>query len=182
MTDYHTTYKGPEGQTTQWEDIQIKLGNMAPKPKKAPAAKYEGEQETVQDSKWLSGRDEDELGEVEDHFTDDRLLESIRYSASYCQLSSKSTPQIWTSIAAIAYRGCSLGMNTSYCMLFRQQRLKELKHAANTPLQGRLEFIRSTDFRQAVTQASESKWVVVTLYKDKCVPLLEALPHTALDA
>lgn len=78
MTDYHTTYKGPEGQTTQWEDIQIKLGNMAPKLKKAPAPKYEGEHEVVQDSKWLAGRDEDELAEIEDHFTDDRLLESIR--------------------------------------------------------------------------------------------------------
>lgn len=31
MTDYHTTYKGPEGESTQWDDIQAKLGNKAPK-------------------------------------------------------------------------------------------------------------------------------------------------------
>ena len=23
MTDYHTTYKGPEGQTTEWDDLQV---------------------------------------------------------------------------------------------------------------------------------------------------------------
>ena len=31
MTDYHTTYKGPEGETTQWDDIQAKLGNKPAK-------------------------------------------------------------------------------------------------------------------------------------------------------
>lgn len=31
MADYHTVYKGPEGETTQWEDIQRRLGNLGPK-------------------------------------------------------------------------------------------------------------------------------------------------------
>ena len=45
MADYHTQYKGPEGETTEWEDIHIKLGNMAPKPKPAKAPEYEPDQE-----------------------------------------------------------------------------------------------------------------------------------------
>ena len=31
MTEYHTIYKGPEGESTKWDDIQRKLGNKAPK-------------------------------------------------------------------------------------------------------------------------------------------------------
>lgn len=31
-----------------------------------------------------------------------------------------------------------------------------------------MDFIRATDFRQRVTEASAKQWVVVTLYKDKC--------------
>jgi len=31
MADYHTTYVGPEGETTQWDDIQRKLGNLPAK-------------------------------------------------------------------------------------------------------------------------------------------------------
>jgi hypothetical protein len=33
MTEYHSVYKGPEGETTQWDDIQRKLGNL---PEKVP--------------------------------------------------------------------------------------------------------------------------------------------------
>lgn len=31
MTEYHTVYKGPEGESTQWDDIQAKLGNRPAK-------------------------------------------------------------------------------------------------------------------------------------------------------
>ena len=31
MTEYHTVYKGPEGETTQWDDIQAKHGNLPAK-------------------------------------------------------------------------------------------------------------------------------------------------------
>jgi hypothetical protein len=78
MSDYHTTYKGPEGQTTQWEDIQIRLGNMAPKPAKHRAPKYEGEKEVVKDQQWLAEQDEEQLNEHEDTFVDDREMEMLR--------------------------------------------------------------------------------------------------------
>lgn len=29
MTEYHTVYKGPEGETTQWDDIQRKMGGCS---------------------------------------------------------------------------------------------------------------------------------------------------------
>jgi len=31
MTDYHTTYQGHEGETTEWDDIQAKHGNKPAK-------------------------------------------------------------------------------------------------------------------------------------------------------
>lgn len=34
MTDYHTTYKGQEGETTEWDDIQAKHGNKPAKVKR----------------------------------------------------------------------------------------------------------------------------------------------------
>jgi hypothetical protein len=41
MTDYHTVYKGNEGETTEWDDIQRKQGNFPDKvrifsPSKSP--------------------------------------------------------------------------------------------------------------------------------------------------
>jgi hypothetical protein len=82
MTEYHTTYKGPEGQTTQWEDIQIRLGNMAPKPPKHKPPKYEGEEEVVKDRAWVLEQDEAELSSLEDEFEDDRELAALRYASS----------------------------------------------------------------------------------------------------
>ncbi|KAF5763930.1 hypothetical protein HanRHA438_Chr15g0698251 [Helianthus annuus] len=32
MGDYHFVYKDVEGSSTQWDDIQRKLGNLPPKP------------------------------------------------------------------------------------------------------------------------------------------------------
>ena len=78
MADYHTVYKGPEGQTTQWEDIQVKLGNMTPRAPKHKPPKYEGEAEVVQDGQWLKGQEEGALSDAEDDFTDDRELEQLR--------------------------------------------------------------------------------------------------------
>ena len=34
MTDYHTTYKAQEGETTEWDDIQAKHGNKPAKVKR----------------------------------------------------------------------------------------------------------------------------------------------------
>lgn len=47
--------------------------------------------------------------------------------------------------------------------------MKQLREAREQPTVGRLEFIRATDFRQRVTEASAEQWVVVTLYKEKYV-------------
>lgn len=82
MAEYHTVYKGPEGETTQWEDIQIKLGNMAPKPKPWKPDAYKPEQEEQKDKEWLDKKDEDELSELEDEFQDDKVLEEYRCSTS----------------------------------------------------------------------------------------------------
>ncbi|GFR49943.1 hypothetical protein Agub_g12050, partial [Astrephomene gubernaculifera] len=74
----HTVYKGPEGETTQWEDIQRRLGNLPPK---APVWKpdaYTPEVQAVRDAAWVEGRDEGELREAEEAFEDDRFLEEYR--------------------------------------------------------------------------------------------------------
>ena len=40
--DYHTVYKGPEGETTQWDDIQRKLGNLPAKVRAAADCRQAG--------------------------------------------------------------------------------------------------------------------------------------------
>ena len=82
MADYHTTYKGPEGQTTQWDDIQVKLGNIAPRSPKHKPPKYEGEKQVVKDADWVCAQDADNLSEHEDDFADDRALENVRYAVA----------------------------------------------------------------------------------------------------
>ncbi|KAG2487416.1 hypothetical protein HYH03_013984 [Edaphochlamys debaryana] len=79
MTEYHTVYKGPEGETTQWEDIQRRLGNLPPK---APVWKpdpYAPQQEVRRDAAWVAGADEAALREEgAEAFEDDRFLEEYR--------------------------------------------------------------------------------------------------------
>lgn len=78
MADYHTTYKRAEGESTQWEDIQRRLGNFAPaepvhKPDPfAPAAEEEHNQG------WLDSKTADELVELEDETGDDAFLDQYR--------------------------------------------------------------------------------------------------------
>jgi hypothetical protein len=76
--DYHTTYRGPEGRTTEWDDIQVKLGNYPARPKRETAPKFEGEVEQVKDHDWVRRLDEDELAEIEDELEDDRALKVLR--------------------------------------------------------------------------------------------------------
>jgi hypothetical protein len=85
MAEYHTVYKGPEGETTQWEDIQIRLGNMAPKPKPWKPEAYKPEQEEQKDKEWLDNKNEGELAELDDEFQDDRALEEYRCAARSAQ-------------------------------------------------------------------------------------------------
>ena len=83
MADYHTTYKGPEGETTQWDDIQVRLGNKAAPPPKHKAEKFEAQRDVTKDADWLASKDEQELSDLEDDFEDDRELEYLRYDTIY---------------------------------------------------------------------------------------------------
>lgn len=79
MTDYHTTYVRPEGESTQWEDLQRKLGNLPPAPKPAPPRAFAPEEEQRKDRSFVDSRaTEEELEELEDDFSDDRFLEEYR--------------------------------------------------------------------------------------------------------
>ncbi|KDD74182.1 hypothetical protein H632_c1506p0 [Helicosporidium sp. ATCC 50920] len=79
MSEYHTIYKAPEGETTQWDDIQARLGNRAAKPKPAPAPKWEAAPEASRASRAnVEAADADALEDLEDDFEDDRELAALR--------------------------------------------------------------------------------------------------------
>lgn len=79
MADYHSTYKGPEGQTTQWDDIQRKMGNLpAKEPVKAPDPFTPRERDETKNKEWVDSKAVDELAELDDEFDDDRFLEQYR--------------------------------------------------------------------------------------------------------
>jgi hypothetical protein len=80
MAEYHTVYKGPEGETTQWEDIQRKHGNLPPKAPVWKPEKYRPETEQVRDQDWVDNKEAEELEELEDEFPDDRFMEEYRCS------------------------------------------------------------------------------------------------------
>ena len=78
MADYHTVYKGPEGQTTQWDDIQRKMGNLPAKEPVKKADPFTPEREETKNKDWVDSKAADELEELEDEFDDDRFLEQYR--------------------------------------------------------------------------------------------------------
>eukprot|EP01026_Neomeris_dumetosa_P040939 TRINITY_DN3386_c0_g1_i7.p2 TRINITY_DN3386_c0_g1~~TRINITY_DN3386_c0_g1_i7.p2 ORF type:complete len:245 (-),score=48.03 TRINITY_DN3386_c0_g1_i7:536-1270(-) len=79
MGDYHKVYKGQEGETTEWDDIQRKLGNYPEKePVWKPAPFQPKQDEPTKDEDWLDKKDRDELDDLEDEFADDRFLEEYR--------------------------------------------------------------------------------------------------------
>ncbi|KAK7266909.1 hypothetical protein RIF29_19570 [Crotalaria pallida] len=81
MADYHFVYKDVEGASTQWDDIQRKLGNL---PEKAPAFKppsftpAHDPDSLPKDKAWLDSKNEDELQDLEDDLDDDRFLQEYR--------------------------------------------------------------------------------------------------------
>ncbi|KAK4603364.1 hypothetical protein RGQ29_012060 [Quercus rubra] len=83
MGDYHFVYKDLEGASTQWDDIQRKLGNLPPKP---PAFKPPSftpapdESSAPKDKSWIDNKTEDELEDLQDDpdLDDDRFLEDYR--------------------------------------------------------------------------------------------------------
>eukprot|EP00191_Tetraselmis_sp_GSL018_P005585 CAMPEP_0177604380 /NCGR_PEP_ID=MMETSP0419_2-20121207/16082_1 /TAXON_ID=582737 /ORGANISM="Tetraselmis sp., Strain GSL018" /LENGTH=244 /DNA_ID=CAMNT_0019098349 /DNA_START=87 /DNA_END=821 /DNA_ORIENTATION=- len=77
MSDYHVVYRG-NGETTEWDDLQVKLGNKEKPPPRWSPEKYRPQEEVVKDEKWLEQCDEDELSDLEDEFADDTFLEEYR--------------------------------------------------------------------------------------------------------
>ncbi|XP_027089016.1 uncharacterized protein [Coffea arabica] len=81
MADYHFVYKDLEGASTQWDDIQRKLGNLPPK---APAFKppsftpAEDPDSKPKDKAWVDDKTEEELEDLEDDLDDDRFLQEYR--------------------------------------------------------------------------------------------------------
>ncbi|RDY11329.1 Phosducin-like protein 3 [Mucuna pruriens] len=81
MGDYHFVYKDVEGASTQWDDIQRKLGNLPPK---APAFKpppfTPSDDHQPKDKTWLDSKTSDELEDLEDEIDldDDRFLQEYR--------------------------------------------------------------------------------------------------------
>ena len=78
--EYHTVYKKPDGETTQWEDLQRKFGNLPPKePVQKPEA-FVPAQDKSNDRQLLDNDgDIDALENAEDDFADDPFLEAYRW-------------------------------------------------------------------------------------------------------
>ena len=75
-------YRGPEGESTQWQDIHRKLGNL---PEKAPVWKpdvFTPEKEEAKDKQWIDKKGEEDLEDLEDEFVDQRFLEKYRWASA----------------------------------------------------------------------------------------------------
>ncbi|XVF16236.1 hypothetical protein REPUB_Repub10bG0014100 [Reevesia pubescens] len=82
MADYHFVYKDVEGASTQWDDIQRKLGNLPPKPpafKPDPFDPAPDPDSAPKDKSWIDEKTEEELENLEDDLDDDRFLEEYRF-------------------------------------------------------------------------------------------------------
>ncbi|GAA0157727.1 viral or transposable element protein [Lithospermum erythrorhizon] len=78
MADYHFVYKDVEGASTQWDDIQRKLGNLPEKPppfKPPPFVPAEDQDSVHKNKHWIDQKTGEEL---EDDLDDDRFLEEYR--------------------------------------------------------------------------------------------------------
>ena len=78
MADYHFVYKDVEGRSTEWDDIQSRLGNLPPKPgpfKPPPFAPKVDADKQPKSKEWLDEREPEEL---EDDLDDNRFLEQYR--------------------------------------------------------------------------------------------------------
>lgn len=83
MADYHFVYKDVEGASTQWDDIQRKLGNLPAKPppfKPPPFTPAEDEDSSKpKDKAWIDKKSAEELEDIEDDLDEDPFLEEYRY-------------------------------------------------------------------------------------------------------
>ncbi|XP_031109227.1 phosducin-like protein 3 [Ipomoea triloba] len=82
MADYHFVYKDVEGASTQWDDIQRKLGNLPAKPppfKPPPFTPAEDEDSSKpKDKAWIDKKSAEELEDIEDDLDEDPFLEEYR--------------------------------------------------------------------------------------------------------
>ncbi|EEF50942.1 phosducin-like protein 3 [Ricinus communis] len=81
MGDYHFIYKDVEGASTQWDDIQRKLGNLPEKPpafKPPPFTPAPDEDSIPKDKSWIDNKTQEDLEDLEDDLDDDRFLEEYR--------------------------------------------------------------------------------------------------------
>lgn len=81
--DYHFVYKDVEGASTQWDDIQRKLGNLpakTPPYKPPPFTPAEDDDSKPKDKSWIDQKTEEELSDLEDEpdLDDDRFLHEYR--------------------------------------------------------------------------------------------------------
>ena len=77
-------YKNAEGTSTEWDDIQRKLGNLPekPPPKPTPGWVPDSDRENApKNAQWLEDKSIEELEDLEDDplVEDDRFLEQYRY-------------------------------------------------------------------------------------------------------
>ena len=81
MADYGTTvYKNHTPETTEWDDIHRKLGNLPPLPEQPKQEPFEPTAEVRKNASWIASQDEQALEELEDDkaVEDDRFLEEYR--------------------------------------------------------------------------------------------------------
>lgn len=132
MSNYHTVYKDVEGTTTEWEDLQVKYGNLPgkEKPRVEPWAAAQDAQ--TGDKAWLDQKTASELEELDDGLEDDRFLEKYRKqrmeelreaaakprygslefikSSDYVSEVSNAPPDVWVVVLLLkdGHEGCSL--------------------------------------------------------------------------
>lgn len=75
----NTVYRGDPSDTTEWDDIQRKLGNFAPKAAIPKPPAYTAEVTEAHDEAWMDKKSEAELVEAADEYVDDRFLEEYRW-------------------------------------------------------------------------------------------------------
>ena len=71
-------YRGPEGESTQWEDIHRKLGNLPAKEPVWKPDKFVPETEVTKDQTHMAQKGAEDLEDMEDEFDDERALEKYR--------------------------------------------------------------------------------------------------------
>ena len=76
-------WRGPEGDSTQWEDIHRKLGNLPAKEPVWKPEKYVPEMDQAKDQAFMAQKGAEDLEDMEDAFDDQRFLEQYRQASLF---------------------------------------------------------------------------------------------------